>query len=161
MRKVLPYPLLTASLIVVWMLLNAFTLGHLLLGTVVAVGASRVMTALEPSKPRLRRWQLIPWLCAVVLLDIARSNIAVVAVILQGSRRARRAGFVSIPLDLRDRTGLAVLACIVTSTPGTAWVEYDSATGMLVIHVLDLVEEQEWVELIKNRYEATLQEIFE
>ncbi len=39
MRNVLPYPVLTASLIVVWMLLNAFTLGHLLLGTVVAVGA--------------------------------------------------------------------------------------------------------------------------
>lgn len=159
MRHILPYPVLTAALTVVWMLLNSFSLGHLLLGAVVAVGASRAMTALEPSKPRLRRWQLIPWLCGIVLIDIAKSNVAVALVILR--RRARAPGFVSIPLELRDQTGLAVLACIVTSTPGTAWVEYDSASGELLIHVLDLVERQEWIDLIKNRYEATLREIFE
>lgn len=159
MRHILPYPVLTAALTVVWMLLNSFSLGHLLLGAVVAAGASRAMTALEPSKPRLRRWQLIPWLCGIVLIDIAKSNFAVASVILR--RSARSPGFVSIPLELRDQTGLAVLACIVTSTPGTAWVEYDSATGELLIHVLDLVERQEWIDLIKNRYEATLREIFE
>ena len=161
MSRILPYPLLTAALIVMWLLLNSFSLGHLVLGTVIATAASRVMTALQPSKPRLRRWQLIPWLLGVVLVDVIRSNIAVATVILQGSRRERAAGFVSIPLELRDRTGLAVLACIVTSTPGTAWIEYDSATGVLLIHVLDLVEEQEWVDLIKSRYEAALREIFE
>ncbi|AWC24545.1 Mrp complex subunit E1 [Aminobacter sp. MSH1] len=161
MRRILPYPVLTASLVIVWMLLNAFSLGHFLLGLVVAIGASRAMMQLEPSKPRLRRWQLIPYLCGIVLLDIARSNIAVATIILQGGRRGRTAGFVSIPLDLRDRTGLAVLACIVTSTPGTAWVEYNSASGVLLIHVLDLVDEQEWIDLIKTRYEATLREIFE
>lgn len=161
MSRILPYPLLTVALIVMWLLLNTFSLGHLLLGTVIAVAASRVMVALQPSKPRLRRWQLIPGLIGLVLVDVMRSNIAVATVILQGSRRERVAGFVSIPLDLRDRTGLAVLACIVTSTPGTAWVEYDSATGLLMIHVLDLVEEQEWIDLIKSRYEAALLEIFE
>ena len=70
-------------------------------------------------------------------------------------------GFVVIPLDLHDRTGLAVLACIVTSTPGTAWIEYAPDSGVLLIHVLDLVDEAEWVALIKNRYEALLMEIFE
>ncbi len=73
----------------------------------------------------------------------------------------RVSGFVAIPLDLRDRTGLAVLSCIVTSTPGTAWVEYDPVSGILLIHVLDLVDKDEWVTLIKNRYEALLMEIFE
>lgn len=161
MSRVLPYPLLTASLIVLWMMLNAFSLGHLLLGTVVALFASRAMAALQPSKPRLRRWQLIPRLMAVVLVDILQSNIAVVRIILFGGRRGRKPGFVAIPLELRDKTGLAVLACIVTSTPGTAWVEYTSATGVLMIHVLDLVDDEEWIALIKSRYEAPLREIFE
>jgi multicomponent K+:H+ antiporter subunit E len=78
-----------------------------------------------------------------------------------GRRRKHVPGFVAIPLDLRDRNGLAVLACIVTSTPGTAWVEYAADSGVLVIHVLDLVSEEEWVDLIKNRYESMLMEIFE
>lgn len=161
MSRLLPYPLLTASLVLMWMLLNSFSLGHLLLGTAIAVLASRAMAALQPSKPRLRRWQLIPRLAGTVAADILRSNLAVAGVILKVRQSNRVSGFVAIPLDLRDRTGLAVLACIVTSTPGTAWVEYDSVSGMLLIHVLDLVEEGEWVDLIKNRYEAMLLEIFE
>lgn len=160
MSRVLPYPLLTAALLLMWLLLNSFSVGQLLLGAVVAVAASRAMAALQPSKPRLRRWQLIPGLLGRVTLDILRSNMAVARLILN-PRRERVSGFVAIPLELRDKTGLAVLACIVTSTPGTAWVEYDHQSGVLLIHVLDLVEADDWITLIKNRYEAPLLEIFE
>jgi multicomponent K+:H+ antiporter subunit E len=161
MRRALPYPLLTASLLLMWMLLTSFSLGQFLLGAVIAVAASCVMEALQPSKPSLRRWRLIPRLAGIVALDILRSNVAVAAIIVQGRRRHRVSGFVAIPLDLRDKTGLAVLSCIVTSTPGTAWIEYAHESGVLLIHVLDLVDEDEWVALIKNRYEAQLMEIFE
>lgn len=161
MSRVLPYPLLTAGLLLMWLLLTSFSPGQLILGAVVAMGASRAMASLQPDKPRLRRWQLIPRLLGIVTLDILQSNIAVARVILRGGGRDRRPGFVAIPLDLRDRTGLAVLACIVTSTPGTAWVEHAPDTGILLIHVLDLVDEAEWVSLIKHRYERLLMEIFE
>lgn len=161
MSRVLPYPVLTASLLVMWLLLTSFSLGQFLLGGLVALTASRAMTALEPSKPRIRRWRVIPKLAGDVALDILRSNIAVFSIIIQGRRRERVSGFVAIPLDLRDPTGLAVLSCIVTSTPGTAWVEYDPASGILLIHVLDLVDKDAWVSVIKNRYEAPLMEIFE
>jgi len=160
MSRVLPYPVLAASLLVMWMLLTSFSPGQFLLGAVIAAFATRAMAALQPSKPRLRRWQLIPQLVAIVLLDILRSNIAVVGVIA-GRRPDRIPGFVAIPLELRDKTGLAVLACIITSTPGTAWIEHAHDTNVLLIHVLDLVDEEEWVALIKNRYERLLMEIFE
>lgn len=161
MSRALPYPFLAASLLIMWMLLNGFTPGHFLLGATVSLIATHAMTLLQPSKPRLRRWRLLPRLAGIVALDILRSNFAVASIILKGRRRERVSGFVAIPLDLRDRTGLAMLACIVTSTPGTAWVEYDTDTGVLLIHVLDLVEQDEWVALIKNRYESLLLEIFE
>ena len=67
----------------------------------------------------------------------------------------------TIPLELRNQYGLAILSCIITSTPGTVWVNYDSAKGMLLIHVLDLINEAEWIDLIKSRYERRLMEIFE
>jgi multicomponent K+:H+ antiporter subunit E len=161
MSRVLPHPLLAASLVLMWMLLNAFSLGHFLLGIVVALIATHAAAALQIPKPRLRRWQLIPRLLGVVLYDILLSNIAVAGIILMGRHRKHVSGFVAIPLDLRDRNGLAVLACIVTSTPGTAWVEYAADSGVLVIHVLDLVSEEEWVGVIKDRYESLLLEIFE
>lgn len=161
MSRILPYPLLTLSLILMWLLLNSFSLGHLLLGTAIALLASKAMSALQPAKPVLRRWGLIPKLLWIVFIDITRSNIAVIAIILRGNTRPRTSGFITIPLELRDRTALAFLACVLTSTPGTAWVNFDSASGTLLMHVFDLVDEEEWRTLIKQRYEAILMEIFE
>jgi multicomponent K+:H+ antiporter subunit E len=54
-----------------------------------------------------------------------------------------------------------VLACIITSTPGTLWVSFDQSTGILMIHVLDLIDEREWMYTVKHRYERLLLEIFE
>jgi multicomponent K+:H+ antiporter subunit E len=160
MTRLLPYPLLTGALLLMWLLLNSFSLGHLVLGTVVAVMASLAMTALQPAKPHLRRWDKIPRLAWLVTLDILHSNIAVAGIILRSGRRQGRPGFVTVPLTLRDPTALALLACIVTSTPGTAWIEHRSDNGHLLMHVLDIVDEQVWVDQIKL-YEALLQEIFE
>ncbi|MDP1838869.1 MAG: Na+/H+ antiporter subunit E [Reyranella sp.] len=159
MTRLLPYPLLTASLLAMWLLLNGLSLGHVLLGSAIAIAASNVTAALAPAKPRIKRWYLLPKLVAIVVADIWRSNIAVAWLIVRPSHSRRVSGFVVVPLELRHPTGLAILACIVTSTPGTAWVEYDSASNRLLLHVLDLVDEAHWIDLIKNRYERLLLEI--
>ena len=161
MTRLLPYPLLAVSLLVVWIVLNGWSLGHILLGGVIALAASAATASLQPSKPVLRRWGMIPRLALIVLYDITLSNLAVARIVLQGGRRSRIPGFVEIPLQLRDPTGLAVLACIITSTPGTAWIEYHSTRRLLRIHVLDLVSEEEMISQIKQRYESLLLEIFE
>lgn len=160
-RRWLPYPLLTLSLVVMWVLLNSFSVGHVLLGSAIALGAARVMVALEPEPVRVRRWSAAVRLALMLLYDILRSNIAVSSIILRGRRTARVAGFIVVPLELRHPMALALLSCILTSTPGTAWLEYQTANGRLLIHVLDLYDEQAWIDLIKNRYERLLMEIFE
>lgn len=161
MRRVFPYPLLMVSLVAMWLALTSFTAGQLIVGSMVALLAGQGLLRLNPAKPRLRRWDLIPKLIVIVLYDIVCSNIAVVRIILGGPHGKRRSGFVAIPLELRDPTGLAVLALIITSTPGTAWFDYNSSHGILVIHVFDLVDEEGWRQLIKSRYESLLMEIYE
>ena len=54
---------------------------------------------------------------------------------------------------MRNPVGLAALACIITSTPGTAWAGYDPSSGVLTMHILDLVDDETWVHTIKDRYE--------
>ncbi len=156
----LPYPLLTISLLLMWLLLNGFTPGHFVLGTLVAVFASWAMASLRPDKPKIRKWHLLPKLIVIVLLDIIRSNIAVATVLLFGRKKGRHSAFLTIPLEIEDRTALAVLAVILTSTPGSAWLEYDQHDRTVLLHVLDLIDEAEWIDLIKNRYEKLLMEIF-
>ena len=161
MKRMLPFPLLTTGLLVLWLLLNqTLSPGHLLLGGAAALLGGRLLTALEPPRVRLRRLAPIFRLAGFVAADIVRSNIAVALIVLGIKERDRKSGFVNIPLDLRQPYGLAILACIITSTPGTLWVSFDEATGTLTIHVLDLIDESEWIRTIKGRYERSLLEIF-
>lgn len=161
MSRMLPYPLLTVSLLAMWLLLNGVTPGQILLGTVIAIGASNVMVALQPADRPIKRWHLLPKLMLIVVTDIWRSNVAVAGLILRGDQSRRVSGFIIVPLELKHPTGLALLACIVTSTPGTAWVEHDSSKNTVLLHVFDLVDESYWIDLIKGRYERLLLEIFE
>ena len=53
-----------------------------------------------------------------------------------------------------------LLAVILTATPGTAWLEHEREAGTLLLHVFDMVDEEEWRVLIRDRYEALLMESF-
>ncbi|WP_404415594.1 Na+/H+ antiporter subunit E [Brevundimonas vesicularis] len=162
MRRVLPYPILSLGLFVASILLSASVAPpSLALAVLLALLAPIIMLALGVDRVRVRAPMAIMRLAIDVIGDIVRSNWAVSHIILGRRRHERTSGFIHIPLDLRDRYGLAVLAIIITSTPGTLWVEYESATGRLLLHVLDLVDEETWVRLIKDRYERRLMEIFE
>lgn len=164
MSRLLPHPLLSLALLGMWLLLTQVSPGHLLLGSVIALAAGRAMAALQPEGPRIRRWRPIPRLVAIVALDILRSNAGVAWLIVTGlvaKGDSRRSGFVEIPLRLRSPSALAILAIIVTATPGTAWLEHDAARGTLLLHVFDLVDEAGWQVLIRDRYESLLLEIFE
>jgi multicomponent K+:H+ antiporter subunit E len=156
----LPYPILTISLILMWMLLSGFTLGQFVLGTLVAVFASWAMASLRPDKPKLLKWYLLPKLALIVMGDIIRSNLAVAWLILRGRTKGHTSGFLTVPLEIEDPTALAILAVILTSTPGSAWLEYDSNEKTVLMHVLDMKDEREWIDTVKNRYEKLLMEIF-
>jgi multicomponent K+:H+ antiporter subunit E len=151
------------ALLALWLILNeSFVAGHWLLGAVLALGGVAVYSRLQPAGKRVRNRPLAAvQLLALVLADIVRSNIAVARIVLGLGAGKRTAGFLSLPLELRHPGGLAVVACIITATPGTSWVRYDSAAGVVTIHVLDLVDEQVWIHLFKQRYERLLLEIFE
>jgi len=162
MTRLVPYPFASAGILVLWLLLNqTVSPGHVILGGVAALIGGWALAALEVPRARPRRPAVILRLAAFVVVDIVRSNIAVARIILGFERRRWVSGFVEIPLDLRDSYGLAALACIITSTPGTLWVDFNATSGTLTIHVLDLIDKSEWVRVIKGRYERLLREIFE
>lgn len=161
MTRFLPFPLMSAFLLAMWLLLNqTLSAGHIVFGCVIAIVGGWALTLVEPPKGRPRRPRLVLQLALQVLADIFRSNVAVTRIIL-GLAPPATSGFVRIPLEMRNQYSLAALAVIITSTPGTVWVDFDSGSGILLIHVLDLVDEATWIHTIKHRYERVLMEIFE
>lgn len=162
MNRILPHPLLSLALLLAWLLMTRFSVGQALIGTVLALVAGRALAAVEPGRPRLRRIGPLMRLAAIVAADILRSNLMVARLILTGGRHGRRrSAFLHLPLRLREPTSLALLAIIITATPGTAWLDHDPETGMLLLHVFDMKDEEDWHRLICGRYEALLMEAFE
>ena len=161
MKRWLPYPLLSLALLAAWLVLNeSLSAGHILLGIALGIAGGRILAALQPAQRRPRRLTVALELIFVVLADIVRSNIAVARIVLN-PRTKRTAGFLALPLELRHPAGLAAVACIITATPGTSWARYDAARNIVTIHVLDLLDEEEWVYIFKQRYERRLREILE
>lgn len=161
MKRWIPFPLLWTLLLGIWLVLyETITLRHVILGGLVALAAVWLLRALQEPAARFRRPRAALQLVWHVFLDIVRSNVAVGQIALNPAVRGRSAGFIHIALRLRNPVGLAALACIITSTPGTSWAGYDPRSGVLTIHVLDLIDEESWVAIVKERYERPLMEIF-
>ena len=162
MMRALPFPILSLALFGMWLLLNrSLAPGHLLLGAALAVGGGLVLATLQPPGGRVqRRAFVVAQLVWLVLTDIVRSTLAVARIVLHPGMHSRRSGFISMPLALRHPGALAVLACIITATPGTSWARYDAERNVLTIHILDLIDEQAWIRIFKDRYERRLKEIF-
>lgn len=159
MKTLLPHPILMLSLWVMWLLLNGFTPGHAVVGLIVAYGAAYAFTWLDPEPVRVRSLRAIIELTIRVFMDILHSNIAVLKIIVTNPAQ-RKASFITVNLDLRGRLPLAILSCIVTSTPGTAWVNFNPETGDLLIHILDDSGAEGFRAGIKQHYERLLMEIF-
>ena len=151
------------ALLALWLVLNeSLAPGQVLLGAALALGGVAVYSRLQLPANRVRnRPGAALRLLGLVVADIVRSNLAVARIVLGLDRGQRSAGFLALPLELRHPGGLAVIACIITATPGTSWVRYDSAANVVTIHVLDLVDADEWIRLFKQRYERLLMEIFQ
>lgn len=163
MSRWLPYPLFSACLAAMWLVLEGSAApAQVALGALLGAGGGLLLARLQPPLGRAhRRFWTVAVLFALMFADIVRSNIAVGRIALYPRTRGRTAGFLELPLALRHPGGLAVLACVITATPGTSWARYDAQRNVLTIHVLDLVDEHAWIKQFKERYERRLMEIFE
>jgi multicomponent K+:H+ antiporter subunit E len=161
MRRIPVY--LTITLVGIWLLLNGeLSAMSIASGALLALLLVLVIAQLRPVRPRVRHLHLVIPLAATLLVDIVLSNLGVARIVLGLVRKRQvRSGFIDIPLELSDPHGLAILAVIVTSTPGTSWAGIAPDGRVLRLHMLDIRNEDEWIRSFKRRYERRLLRIFE
>jgi multicomponent K+:H+ antiporter subunit E len=155
-------PRLSLALLIIWLLLNqSIGLADILVGLVLAIAIPHLFRSVLPANVRIRKPLVICRLIIGSMIEIIRSSINVSMLILFTKRDRLNSQFITIPLELRSPYGLAVLSCIINSTPGTVWVEILPNSNDLALHVFDLHDEQWWIDTIKTQYEQHLIEIFD
>ena len=162
MKRFVPSPPLSCTLFVVWLLLHqSLHATTLLSGAVMAIVVPLITQGLRPATVRMRKPGVALRLARDALIDMLVSALNVARLVLTRRNAHLNGYFVQIPLELRDPNGLAVLAMIMCLTPGTAWGELSFDRSTLLIHVFDLVDEEQFVKNVKQRYERPLLEIFQ
>lgn len=161
-KRIFPAPLLSAALFVLWLLLNqSVSKGHIALGAVLGLLIPILTHGLRPLPVRVRHPWTILKLFVRVVIDTSVSNYSVLRFLLFPRLRKHPAGFVHIPLELKDPNGLAVLAMITCITPGTAWAEISRDRSMLLMHILEVDDAERIIAHVKTKHERPLMEIFE
>ncbi|WP_114417438.1 Na+/H+ antiporter subunit E [Marinospirillum perlucidum] len=158
--RFLPMPMHSVLLFMVWLLLNnTLALGHLLLAAFLALAIPLLVAPLQHTQPSVRRPLLAVKQVLLVLGDIVKANIEV-AILVMGPLSRMKPGFVAVPLDIERELPITLLASTISLTPGTVSCELSKDRRFLYIHALNLVDEEELITTIKERYEAPLKEIF-
>jgi multicomponent K+:H+ antiporter subunit E len=161
LHQVLPHPLLTLTILLVWMALaNEVSAGAFVMGLVLGVLLPLATRPFWPDRPLVGRPLRMLEYLFVVLWDIAVANVQVARLVLFVPNHRLRSRYVTVPLTLRSPEAITVLAGTITMTPGTLSAELAADGGAILVHGLDVPDPEALVAEIKTRYEARLLEIF-
>jgi multicomponent K+:H+ antiporter subunit E len=162
LSRLVPHPILSATLLIVWLgLVNKITPGNLLLGVVLGVIVPLVTAAYWPDRPTLRRPLAAAEYVIVVFWDIAVANVLVAWIILFKPNADLRSCWITVPLDLTSPEAITVLAGTITLTPGTVSTTLAADAGSLLVHCLHARDPDAVRDNIKARYESRLMEVFQ
>lgn len=162
LRRVIPHPLLSVTLTLVWLALaNTVTLGHLILGGFLGLVVPMLTAPYWPDRPKVRKPLMVAEYVAVVLWDIIVANVEVALVILLKRDRDIHSHFITLPLELTSAEAITVLAGTITMTPGTVSTTLAADGGSILVHCLHTDDPDGVRDTIKQRYERRLKEIFQ
>lgn len=160
-RWLLPHPLLTLTLAVVWTLLqNDVSAGMVVFGIILGIIIPRITAIWWPDTPKGFRLGKMITYSGIVLWDIIVANLQVAWIVLTVPNAKLKPAWIAVPLDLKQPEAITVLAGTITLTPGTVSADLSEEGHSLLVHVLHTDDPDGVRDEIKSRYERRLLEIF-
>jgi multicomponent K+:H+ antiporter subunit E len=158
--NILPHPILTVVLMIIWLLLNnTVAAGHILLGTILALVIPWFTSSFWPEKVHVKNYMIFFKFILVLTYDIIVANLTVAKLIISPNENLKPDFFI-LPLDISHTFGISVLASTISLTPGTVSCDLSEDKSYLLIHALHLENKEATINEIKTRYEKPLMEVF-
>lgn len=159
-RRLLPHPVLSLTLLLIWLVLNASVQpGQILLGAVLGIGLPLLSSAYWPERPPFQRLPLLWRLFLHVNWDILVACAVVARLTFARRTASLQPRFAAIPVDCRDRYAQVLLVSIITITPGSLVADFDHEHGLILVHWLHEPDLERAIARIKSRYELPLKAI--
>lgn len=160
-RRILPHPILSLVIAIVWMLLaNGFWWGSLVFALMLGLVIPAATQPYWPDRANIHSPMKIAGYVCIVIWDIIKANISVAKIVLFMPKRDLRPCWLPVPLDLQSPEAITVLAGTITLTPGTVTCDISEDGSALLVHCLHAPDPDAVLDEIKTRYEARLKEIF-
>lgn len=160
-RWLLPHPLLTVVLGLVWIVLqNDITAGMVVFGIILGIIIPLMTSIWWPDTPKGFRMGRMVIYTFIVIWDIIVANIQVAWIVLTVPNSKLKPAWIVVPLELKQPEAITVLAGTITLTPGTVSSDLSDEGHSLLVHVLHTDDPDAVRDDIKTRYERRLLEIF-
>jgi multicomponent K+:H+ antiporter subunit E len=157
--RIFPHPVLSIQLALSWLVLShSLAFVHLLSAALLGWLLPRLLRGFFADASALH-WPTVLRLTGVVLWDIVKSNITVARITL-GSLKGIQPAWVAVPLQSDHPRVNALLASIITMTPGTVSAVVCSHRHEILVHALNCDDPAALALDIQQRYEAPLLRIF-
>lgn len=161
-NRILPHPLLSLTLTVVWLaLVNKVTVGNLLLGGLLGIVIPMFTNPYWPGRASIHRPLRVIEYGLIVLWDIVVANIHVALIVVFKRNSDIRSHWITVPLELTSAEAITVMAGTITLTPGTVSAMLSADGGSILVHCLHTHDPDAVRDAIKSRYERRLKEIFQ
>ncbi|MEM5470085.1 Na+/H+ antiporter subunit E [Celeribacter marinus] len=157
----LPHPVLTLLLAIIWtMLQNEVSAGMVVFGIILGIIIPRMTSIWWPDRPKGFHLGKMVTYSIMVMWDILVANVQVAWIVLSVPNAKLKPAWIVIPLELREPEAITLLAGTITLTPGTVSADLSSEGCSLLVHVLHTTDPDAEVDVIMNRYQRRLKEIF-
>lgn len=161
MQRLLPHPILSFSLAIIWLLLtNSFAPGQIVLGLLLGWAIPFFALQFWPDKLKIHKPLTLLKFTWILLHDIVEANFMVARRIL-GKPENLRPAFIVVPIDLNSDFAMSTLASVSCLTPGSLSALLAPDRKSILMHALDVEDADAFIHTIKTRYEQPLKEIFE
>lgn len=154
--------LMIAGLALVWAAITGnFAAINLMLGAAIGTVTALLLRHWFAQPVALRRMRRIVSLALLFLWELLVSAVRVALIVLRPNLEASlRPAIIAFPLTVKSDGEIALLANLITLTPGTLSVDVAEDRSVLYIHVLDLVSRETLVAEIAGGFERKVQEVF-
>jgi multicomponent Na+:H+ antiporter subunit E len=134
---------------------------NLLLGAGIGVLAALLLRQSLSGPMPLRRLRKIASLSLLFLYELGVSAVKVAKIVLTPNLKAvLNPAIVAVPLNVTSDAEIALLANLITLTPGTLSVDVSDDRRTLYVHVLALSSRDELIADIANGFERKVREVF-